>query len=76
MEQTRRYSYSGPRHDGEGRTMLERKSIDVPTLQKHRLMRSSEAWHIVNTTDPLGDSDDEVMDDHVRQDYSGYFLLP
>lgn len=56
--------------------MLERKSVDVPTLQKHRLIRSSEAWHIVNTTDPLGDSDDEVMDDHVRKDYSGYFLLP
>lgn len=31
-----------------------------------------EAWHIVNTTDPLADSDDdEVIDDHVRQDYSG-----
>jgi hypothetical protein len=34
---------------------------------------SSEAWHIINTTDPLADSDDdEVIDDYVRQDYSGY----
>lgn len=47
-----RYSYSGPRHHGEERTMLE------------------QAWHIVNTTDPLADSDDdEVIDDDIRQDY-------
>ncbi|KXN89841.1 Ino eighty subunit 1 [Leucoagaricus sp. SymC.cos] len=52
MEQPRRYSYSGPRHHGEERTMLE------------------QAWHIVNTRDPLIDSDDdEIIDDDVRQDY-------
>ncbi|KAF8222598.1 hypothetical protein L208DRAFT_1413137 [Tricholoma matsutake] len=29
-----------------------------------------QAWHIVNTTDPLLDSDDENPDEHVRLDYS------
>ncbi|KAF9454891.1 hypothetical protein P691DRAFT_715838 [Macrolepiota fuliginosa MF-IS2] len=52
IDQPRRYSYTGPRHHGEERTMLE------------------QAWHIVNTTDPLADSDDdEIMEDNVRQDY-------
>jgi hypothetical protein len=30
-----------------------------------------EAWHIVNTTDPLMDSDDENPDEHVCLDYCG-----
>jgi Ino eighty subunit 1 len=32
-----------------------------------------EAWHIVNTTDPLAASDDEEIDDNVRLDYSEAF---
>ncbi|KAH7883773.1 hypothetical protein F5I97DRAFT_1930008 [Phlebopus sp. FC_14] len=28
------------------------------------------AWHVVSTTDPLADSDEELMDEHVRNDYS------
>lgn len=31
---------------------------------------TADAWHIVNTTDPLIDSDDELGDEYVRQDYS------
>ncbi|KAF9243938.1 hypothetical protein BU15DRAFT_86352 [Melanogaster broomeanus] len=28
------------------------------------------AWHVVASTDPLADSDEELMDEHVRNDYS------
>jgi hypothetical protein len=32
--------------------------------------RNAEAWHIVATTDPLMDSDEEHPDEHVHLDYS------
>ncbi|KIJ68233.1 hypothetical protein HYDPIDRAFT_24531 [Hydnomerulius pinastri MD-312] len=28
------------------------------------------AWHVVASTDPLADSDEELMDEHVRNDYN------
>ncbi|KAF8140074.1 hypothetical protein EV363DRAFT_1153182 [Boletus edulis] len=28
------------------------------------------AWHVVTSTDPLADSDEELMDEHVRNDYN------
>ncbi|KAH7915342.1 hypothetical protein BJ138DRAFT_1109720 [Hygrophoropsis aurantiaca] len=28
------------------------------------------AWHVISTTDPLLDSDEELMDEHVRLDYT------
>jgi Ino eighty subunit 1 len=29
----------------------------------------TDAWHVVTTTDPLLDSDNEHADEHVRADY-------
>lgn len=29
-----------------------------------------DAWHVVANADPLADSDEELMDEHVRNDYS------
>lgn len=29
----------------------------------------TDAWHLVSTTDPLADSDDDNADEHVRLDY-------
>jgi len=33
---------------------------------------NAEAWHVVTNTDPLLDSDEEFMDEHVRVDYRMY----
>ena len=35
---------------------------------------TTEAWHIVTTTDPLVDSDEENPNQHVRHDYSAYMM--
>ncbi|KAG6850806.1 hypothetical protein H0H93_008109 [Arthromyces matolae] len=46
----------------------------VPQVEAHHNADDSkkEAWHIVTTTDPLADSDDDLehADEHVRLDYS------
>jgi len=34
------------------------------------LTRNPDAWHMIRTTDPLVDSDDELGDDDTRLDYS------
>ena len=35
----------------------------------------TDAWHVVTSTDPLVDSDEELMDEYVRNDYSEHFEL-
>jgi Ino eighty subunit 1 len=35
----------------------------------------AEAWHVITTTDPLLDSDDEVGDENVRHDCSKFFVF-
>lgn len=38
-------------------------------ITKGRHLRT-DAWHVVASTDPLVDSDEELMDEYVRNDYS------
>lgn len=74
IERPRRYSYSEPRRHGEERTILERQSIYYGLYVRLTIADAfPEAWHIVNTTDPLAASDDEDIDDNVRLDYSKVF---
>ena len=52
--------------------MLQRKSKSPSRRARscaHVLVSDAEAWHVVNATDPLEDSDKE-QDEHVRIDYS------
>ena len=51
------------------RSMLQRewRIITYSEIIKHLLL---DAWHVVNTTDPLVDSDEENADEYVRTDYS------
>jgi Ino eighty subunit 1 len=42
-------------------------------ITKGRYLRT-DAWHVVTSTDPLVDSDEE-LDEYVRNDYSEYFEL-
>jgi hypothetical protein len=37
---------------------------------KHLITLSAEAWHVITTTDPIIDSDEEIGDEQARQDYS------
>jgi hypothetical protein len=55
------------------RSMLDRKNdIHDPVIARQlTLLSRADAWHIVNNTDPLEDSDTEA-DEHVRLDYSTY----
>lgn len=55
------------------RSILERKFINLLTQPFNE--SNSEAWHIITTTDPLIDSDEEVGDEHVRHDYSTQLFL-
>lgn len=38
-------------------------------ITKRQHLRT-DAWHVVTSTDPLVDSDEELMDEYVRNDYS------
>lgn len=48
---------SEPRAGGSGAHGLQRSMLD-------------HAWHVITKTDPLADSDEELMDQYVRADYS------
>lgn len=43
-------------------------------ITKARHLRT-DAWHVAASTDPLLDSDEELMDEHVRNDYSEFLEL-
>ncbi|KAG5648132.1 hypothetical protein DXG03_006086 [Asterophora parasitica] len=55
--------------------MKEEKAKEPETLTPHEndddfeMLGSLQAWHIVTTTDPLLDSDEEGADEHLRHDY-------
>lgn len=63
----RRSNHLSPPHAG-ARSMLERKPfpLSLPAVNAHG-DGISEAWHVVTTTDPLEDSEDE-MDENTRLD--------
>lgn len=58
---------------GPQRTMLQREYLRQRShselITKGRHLRT-DAWHVVASTDPLVDSDEELMDEYVRNDYS------
>ncbi|TDL28352.1 hypothetical protein BD410DRAFT_780848 [Rickenella mellea] len=62
--------------DSSGKAMGLRQPIGRPGIQYSVMPPTPErtmlehAWHIVTTTDPLMDSDDEIADEHVRLDYT------
>lgn len=35
----------------------------------------ADAWHVVARSDPLADSDDEMGDEHCRDDYGPYICV-
>lgn len=62
----------------QDRTMLQRTSLPNERFILVMDHYNTEAWHIVATTDPLIDSDEEHPDEHVRLDYGAFrtILLP
>lgn len=50
--------------------MLQRATSCLFPLVLDLVLLSTDAWHMVTTSDPLLDSDDEDPDEHVRLDYS------
>jgi len=70
------FMYYVPRRDlpsaqhrkGDSRPQLQINQ-PYPSQRAERTMLQ-QAWHIVNATDPLLDSDDENPDEHIRLDYS------
>ncbi|KAN0100788.1 hypothetical protein V8E55_000772 [Tylopilus felleus] len=49
------------------------QSSDRPagnTLRGPQRTMLQHTWHVVTSTDPLADSDEELMDEHVRNDYN------
>ncbi|KAF8898525.1 hypothetical protein BD779DRAFT_1687165 [Infundibulicybe gibba] len=43
-------------------------STVVPRQEERTMLQH--AWHVITTTDPLVDSDEEIPDEHIRLDYS------
>jgi hypothetical protein len=61
------------------RSMLQRKlELSPQTHDICRNFRVADAWHIMSTTDPLLDSDNELEleAEHIRHDYSQSRCLP
>lgn len=56
--------------------MLQREyPTSVSCVNHRRSYLRADTWHVVTSTDPLADSDEELMDEHVRNDYSVYLGL-
>ena len=67
---------AGSTSRGPQRTMLQRECPTSVSCVGHKGPHlRTDAWHVVTSTDPLVDSDEELMDDYVRNDYSKYLEL-
>ncbi|KAF4622985.1 hypothetical protein D9613_001974 [Agrocybe pediades] len=72
-------SYQGPQRQPDRHSYPTSTSVHRPEMPVHRPTSSfapqprtmfQQAWHLATSTDPLLDSDEEIMDEHARVDYS------